>query len=454
MTVGILAILVQVTLIGARVWRERLPVVAVGQPADREVTTPVFLAVVDPDATARAREKESRRLPPLFRFDSRTAERAVERFLADFQQRHTLFQQGLRRKWEAALTPEDCLTAEFADYVAAFRFAHADFPLSDDLAVTWAMDSAAQPWRNPTAAAIRGALRQYVVADELPAEAEGHAEVLLSSPGDAGGVTVAGDVEKMSSRLHRRVMIPLGKVRQQLRGELDRFSSTWADYAAQFVAVNVDFDPAFTAAARAEYAQRVRVEVAFQPGDPLVRAAQPVTVVQATAIEELRSHFAAVAQTRTWTEWWLGGFGLVLVVGGAVAHRAGGPARSREALVEIGSPSSPAVETHPLAMRRGLMHQLSAWVKSQFVQRLIQQRNDALTAQASASEHVEILNDRLTKLDPEIRERVADYERRIAQLERDLSTANEVSRELIKTKISLARKELEIEKARSNLVWN
>jgi uncharacterized protein (DUF342 family) len=106
------------------------------------------------------------------------------------------------------------------------------------------------------------------------------------------------------------------------------------------------------------------------------------------------------------------------------------------------------------AARISLIQQLGNWLKLQFVQRMIQQRNEAVAAQADASTQVQGLNDRLTKLHPEIRERVADYERRIAQLERELNTSNEVTRELIKTKISLARKELEIEKAKSNLVWN
>jgi uncharacterized protein (DUF342 family) len=121
----------------------------------------------------------------------------------------------------------------------------------------------------------------------------------------------------------------------------------------------------------------------------------------------------------------------------------------------------PAMERQPAlnpaqteAVRQGVIRQLSGWLKRVFVQRLIQQRNESVAAQAAASDQVEQLNARLTRLHPHIRERVAAYERRIAQLERELASANEVSRELIKARISLARKELEIEKARSNLVWN
>ena len=101
-----------------------------------------------------------------------------------------------------------------------------------------------------------------------------------------------------------------------------------------------------------------------------------------------------------------------------------------------------------------MLHQMGGWLRQQFVQRLIQQRNGALASEAGASAQVQVINERLSRLQPEIEERITDYEHRIAGLERELSGANEVTRELIKTRIGLARKELEIEKAKSNLVWN
>lgn len=452
---GLLAVLVQGILIGARAWREHVPQIETNSLADRDIITPTHLLVIDPEATAQARETEGQKLPPLFRWDVRLADQAIERFLQDYERRETLFRQGLLRKWAPPLSADVLQSSPFADYVTAFRLAHTDFPLADQMAADWAAESPARPIRSQTAAALREALRQYILTDEQSAEAAGHASVYLSPPADAGGAKSPDDLEQLASRVQRRYLIPLGKVRTQLQNELEAHGAAWAAYAAGFTVPNVMVDAEFTSAARAASAQNVHVEVAFQPGDLVIEKARPVTPVQAAALEALRAHYADRAQERTWTQWWLGGFGLVLIVSGGAANRTARRTRLSPALVDV-VPAVPAetASAELAAVRKSLVQQLGTWLKLQFVQRLIHQRNEAVAAQATASEQVELLNDRLNKLHPEIRERVADYERRIAQLERELTTANEVSRELIKTKISLARKELEIEKARSNLVWN
>jgi hypothetical protein len=450
--VGLVALLAQVILSGARAWREYVPRYEPGALADRTLITPVPLTVIDPEATEQEQAKEARRLPPLYRFDARAADQAVERFLADYEQRQTLFLQGLRRKWATTPTADDLASPLFTDYVAAFRLAHPDFPLSDQLAAAWALETEPPPIRNQTMAALRGAFRQYVVSDESPAEATGHAEVFVSPPGDAGGVLDPGDVESRANRLQRRALIPVSKVRGQLHSELAAHGPEWTDFVTRFIRANVTLDAGFTVAARQEFARDIRVEVAFRPGDQVITVAHPVTEVQAAALESLRAHYAALTTEQTWQQWWLGGFGLLLVGLGILAGRRTRAAQAGGELMIPAPTESPAAQL--AAVRQGLIQQLGNWLKLQFVQRLIQQRNEALAAQADASRQAEVLSDRLTKLHPEIRERVADYERRIAQLERELSTSNEVTRELIKTKISLARKELEIEKARSNLVWN
>jgi hypothetical protein len=453
--IGLLAVAAQGLLVGARWWREQVPDYQAGELADRTVTTPTRLIVQDPAATEAARQREGRRLPPLYRFDARVADQAADRFLKDYQHRHGLFMQGLSREWPLPLGAEEIESARFADYQTAFRLAHPDFPLTEELAHAWATEATAHPLRDATVAILRAALRQYVVEDELPAAAAGHAEVLVTAPVAAGGLSSGAEVESHASRLQRRVMVPLAKARTRLGSDLARHGGQWSDYAARFAAPNITFDEALTLAARADYAREVVVNVEFQPGDSLSATAQPVTAGQAAALNALRQHYLALAQARGREEWWPAALGLLLLVTGILILRLSRPRfhpAARGNLI-VSTPALPQ-PTEAEALRQSLMQQLAGWLKQHFVQRLVQQRNDALAAEAHATSQVDLINQRLTRLQPEIRERVAEYERRIAQLERELTGANEVSTELIKTKISLARKELEIEKAKSNLVWN
>lgn len=453
MIVGLLAMVAQGILSGARWWREQVPDYQPGELADRTVTTPTRLIVEDTAATEAARLREGRRLPPVYRFDARVADQAADRFLKDYQQRHELFMQGLARAWPLPLAAEEAASSRFADFQTAFRLAHPDFPLTEALARGWATEANAHPLRDATVAALRTALRHYVVEDELPADAAGYAEIFVTAPVEAGGVSSAAEVESRASRLQRRVMVPLGKVRTRLSSDLAAEGHEWGDHAARFAAPNVTFDEALTRAARAEHAREVVVNVEFQPGDALSAPAQPVSAVQAAALAALREHYATVARARGLTEWWPAILGLLLLVTGGLLAGLSRPRPAPPGQLVVSAAALP----HPAeteALRQSLMRQLAGWVKQHFVQRLVQQRNDALAAEAHATGQVDLINQRLTRLQPEIRERVAEYERRIAQLERELTDANEVTSELIKTKISLARKELEIEKAKSNLVWN
>lgn len=448
-------VVAQGILLGARWWREQVPDYQAGDLADRTVTTPTRLIVEDAVATEAARLREGHRLPPLYRFDARVADQAADRFLKDYQQRHELFMQGLSRGWPLPLATEEVVSARFADYQTAFRLAHPGFPLTEALAHAWAAEANAHPLRDATVAALRAALRHYVIEDEPPADAAGHAEVLVTAPVEAGGLTSGLDVESRASRLQRRVMVPLAKARTRLSSELASEGHEWSDYAAQFAAPNVTFAEALTLAARAEYARAVVVTIEFQPGDSLSATAQPVTAVQAAGLHALREHYVTTAQARGLTEGWPAALGLLLLVTGLLISRLSRPRFQPAARGNLIGPSPGlphAMEAE--ALRQGLMRQLAGWVKQHFVQRLVQQRNDALAAEAQATGQVDLINERLTRLQPEIRERVVEYERRIAQLERELTGANEVTSELIKTKISLTRKELEIEKARSNPVWN
>ena len=455
MGVGVVAILAQGAFVVARWWQERLPLAQSGALADATVATPVALNVVDPEATEAARELEGNRLPPLFRFDPGIADVSADKFMADYDRRCSLFEQGLRRQWPAALTTEELASPRFADFVAAFRLAHLDFPLADSLAQAWAMDGAATYARNGTATELRDLHRHYIIEDTVSPAADGHGEVLLSAPANAGGLEDGSQLEGRAIRVQRRALVTSAAARQRLAGKLADQGEAWQKFAGQFVVANVTFDPALTADARAAFGREVSVRREFLPGESLTELAQPITPLQAAAVAELQRHYSRVALEHAWTRWWLGGFGLLsLAVGGWLAARARRVGQT-ESIPELwGAEMALEANQRGHLPRQSLFQQMTGWLRQQFIQRLIQQRNDALAGQAGASAQVQVINERLNRLQPEIQERIADYEQRISGLERELLGANEVTRELLKTRISLARKELEIEKAKSNLAWN
>lgn len=132
-----------------------LPDARTGDVADRTITTPVELTVVKLGATSQARQRAAAGIPPLFRFDARAFDQAADRFLNEFDQRQTLFENVLCHTWPNPPVEEARESRAFLEYVAAIGLAHPGFPLSDDLAWAWARGSGNLKLRDRTVSAIR-----------------------------------------------------------------------------------------------------------------------------------------------------------------------------------------------------------------------------------------------------------------------------------------------------------
>ena len=104
------------------------------------------------------------------------------------------------------------------------------------------------------------------------------------------------------------------------------------------------------------------------------------------------------------------------------------------------------------ALREGLIPHLSRWLKNRLTQRLVSDRAHLMQAQQAAAYKALSVDERLTKVEWEVRERMRAYEERIEELMKELAVAKEENRELIRAKIAEVRAEMERErlKARQN----
>jgi hypothetical protein len=105
-------------------------------------------------------------------------------------------------------------------------------------------------------------------------------------------------------------------------------------------------------------------------------------------------------------------------------------------------------------LKTRLMPQLARWMMGELVQRLLHQRTGLLSSQQRAEQEVAELEQRLEKLHAPLEDRLKAYERRIADLERELAAKGQENRELLKARIDTARKKLASERAKSPVAWN
>ncbi|GEM_PF-2389125 len=452
-TGGLLALLALAAIHGGIWWQRRLPDVLPGDVAPVTIITPVKLTVEDARSTARLREQEGRRIRPVFEFDSQASERVANRFLEKYDSTQIQFIRSLKKNWELPLLNDQLESVDFINFVTAFRISHPNFPLSDDLAGHWAGDAPGDPVRRETAYQIREQQRQYITPDEPPPEATtNHADYWMLTKGEHSTPPTLGEIRKAAHLLPSKSTRSISAAREGLVQALNGFENDWLQFAVTFLEPNLFFDENLTAATRREATTALIVYKDLNVGDAVIEIGTPVTQPQAEALLELGRHYATNSPKGI-ANGWLLGLGIGCVVLGNVIRRAGRRA-DLSALVSTGDINQHHTAAEIARLRGGLVNQMSRWLKEQFVIRLIDQRNEAIHNQAGASSKVDQINTRLNKLQPEIQKRIAGYEKRIAALERELGESNAMNKELILTRIKMAKKELEIEKAKSNLAWN
>ncbi|HXC99724.1 MAG TPA: endonuclease/exonuclease/phosphatase family protein [Verrucomicrobiae bacterium] len=99
-------------------------------------------------------------------------------------------------------------------------------------------------------------------------------------------------------------------------------------------------------------------------------------------------------------------------------------------------------------VRRGLIGELARWLRGGAARRLVSDRAQLLEAQRMAAMKIQVVDERLTKVEQHIEQRTREYETRIGELEKELAEAREENRELIRAKIAQVRAEMERERAK------
>lgn len=85
---------------------------------------------------------------------------------------------------------------------------------------------------------------------------------------------------------------------------------------------------------------------------------------------------------------------------------------------------------------------LLAWVKTQFVQRLLSQREQMIHTEVEATKRTLVIEEKLSQLQTALQDRIAADETRIQRLEDELSAATFENRDLIRGQIELLKEKL------------
>ncbi len=101
------------------------------------------------------------------------------------------------------------------------------------------------------------------------------------------------------------------------------------------------------------------------------------------------------------------------------------------------------------ALQTGVLPQLTRWLREKFVRRLATDRALLLETQRTTAIKMLAVDERLAKVERELKDRYRVYERRIDELLKELAVARGENRELIRARIELLKTEMEKERARA-----
>jgi hypothetical protein len=100
------------------------------------------------------------------------------------------------------------------------------------------------------------------------------------------------------------------------------------------------------------------------------------------------------------------------------------------------------------ALRTGLIHHMSRWLKQKLVRKLMVDRGQLLEAQHAATEKARTVEERLARVELQIQQQNLGYQQRIEDLTRELIAAKEENRELIRAQIRQVKAEMEAARSR------
>jgi hypothetical protein len=356
----------------------------------------------------------------------------------------------------------------------------------------WAGGDEDQAYQASVASTLRQAMTAIIRPEPLPANFKLGANVRLIPLGATNEIVSPQEAGLTSHNFARTNLATLVQVRKDFQNLFSRDERDIAKYLAALLNPNCVVDEEITTQLRARRTDGLWSVTDYAPGDLIAHHGQVIDNKMKLAIDQLREKAvvtqlqalqvkqqAAVgqlqqlvandkakgAQAQEHVLWLVGTLAAVVLILAMVTWQL---ARRRPPVSLLPVPAAGGElewqqraliaerrnEKLQTAVRAGLLAHLSQWLSRLLTQRLIFQRRLLLDSQDNAAAEMAALEERLEKVQAPLQVRLAAYEHRIAELEKELAVRGEENRELLKAKIEMMRKQLEAERGKNRVEFN
>ena len=143
-----------------------------GETVTNNVTTPVPLIVIDLERTEKVRLQQAQRIAPIVKFFPEVAALVESNFHSAFSTNRDRFFQSLQLAYKRpTITTQFVAEARFAQWVSSQQRHLRPFPLTTNLAESWALGERGELLESELAEKLRTAMSKHIRADQLPPEA-------------------------------------------------------------------------------------------------------------------------------------------------------------------------------------------------------------------------------------------------------------------------------------------
>jgi membrane-associated HD superfamily phosphohydrolase len=465
----------------------------IGDKAEEDIVATTKLSFVDADETQAMKERDSQRVPPVILYDTNAADELDVRFRDIFSKTQVSFLKAVDDAFgHPTLSAEELGSRKFESVVASFQKENPLFPLSANRAALWASGDADQAYESSLAATLRQAMTPVIRPDPLPAGIKLSNYTLRLVPvGSLDAKLTSEMAQRLGKGFPRTNMVTIVQVKKDLQSVFDLDERDVGKYLATLLKPNCVVDVEVTEEMRAKRVESEWAVVNYQSGEVIAHRGQVIDKKIKAALDQLKDKAdkavvgkleelqvkqqaavgqlqqlvaddkAKTAEGQEHIRWLIGALsGVVVIMALAIWQLA----RRKQSVSLLPVPATAGAieqwqqraliaeqnnEKLQSAARAGLFAYLSQWLSQAFTRRLVSDRRLLLDTQGKAMAEMAEFEARLEKVHAPLQERLVAYERRIAELEKELAARGEENRELLKAKIEMMRKQLESQREKS-----
>jgi hypothetical protein len=436
----------------------------IGARADRDVITPIELVVQDPEETQLLQDRATARVALIYRLDVSAPAEAAKRLERGFFAAREEFRSAAANQFGRYPVPDFAFEGDqFAKFAASWLSRWNGFPATPGLLKAWAVGENGRDQLVPLTEMLAHFQGERRIRESTvePDSGLGQPEVRLVAVERPDTPLTMADVDKAAVNVPRTEFIPLAKARLDLQAQFPEADARLGRFVAAQLQANVIYEETLTREVRRAVVGSISSLDRYRAGQALVRSGEIVTPAVRAALDQLRAvapegvavvetlPVAAPPATIVMQEPapWYGGMGTLIAVSILVlalailflarrVHRTHAIVQHSTALTvmqaERESPPGGNPERAQIVERA---------LRDAAVQSLYGQRQQLAEQNRQATEKLEDLEARISRLQPQIRAKLKAYEERINELEGELAIVRAENRERLREQLEDTRRE-------------